>query len=152
MKRTNTTTDRKGQAAVEAAIGLFVFAFVVAAFVAFAELFINGFEMMQYARRDAGEGALHSENGASGGGSAAAFASAADPTGQLQSSPWAYPASRFSGGRIFGWQGGVPNALELVNGEKTEDFEIDLRLGGQELFPDGFQLKEKALVPPMGGL
>ncbi len=64
MKRA-ACNRRGGQAAVECAIAIMIFAFVILALVEFGRVFLSGMEMMDHARRDAGEGALSMQRGES---------------------------------------------------------------------------------------
>lgn len=66
-KTTATTSGRRGQAAVECAIAIMLFAFAILALVEFGRVFIEGMDMMDHARTDAGEGALARQGGASTG-------------------------------------------------------------------------------------
>ena len=54
----NSATDRAGQAAIETALGLTVFVFIVAALVACAAIFIDDFRQLVETRREAGAAAF----------------------------------------------------------------------------------------------
>ena len=58
-----TRRSGSGQAAIEFAIGIFVFALVLTALVGFAPLFLRNFELQSEARCDAGVTALGAEEG-----------------------------------------------------------------------------------------
>ena len=68
-----TATTRRGQAAVECAIAILLFAFAILALVQFGLAFLGGTEMMNHARSDAGEGALNKMAGASQGSKTETF-------------------------------------------------------------------------------
>ena len=64
---TATTSRRRGQAAAECAIAIMLFAFAILALVEFGRVFLEGMDMMDHARMDAGEGALSRQAGTSAG-------------------------------------------------------------------------------------
>ena len=70
---TTATTRRRGQAAAECAIAIMLFAFAILALVEFGRVFLEGMDMMDYARQDAGEGALSRQAGESMGAKAEKF-------------------------------------------------------------------------------
>ena len=70
---TTTATTRRGQAAVECAIAIMLFAFAILALVQFGMAFLGGTEMMDHARADAGEGAINKMAGVSQGSKTETF-------------------------------------------------------------------------------
>ena len=69
MTTTMATTSRRrrGQSAAECAIAIMLFAFAILALVEFGRVFLEGMDMMDHARTDAGEGALLKQTGESQG-------------------------------------------------------------------------------------
>ena len=70
---TETTRRRRGQAAAECAIAIMLFAFAILALVEFGRVFLEGMEMMDFARSTAGESALAKPSGTAEGGRAEEF-------------------------------------------------------------------------------
>ena len=162
MTTTTSRTDaRRGQAAVETAIGLTVFAFVVAALVGFSDVFLRGFTQLTEARTEAGIAALTAADGEIAGSSAIIIKQTADPkesdwrhapAAGSYTEAWTYPQQVFgSGSDISTWRQ-TSSPFVHKRAFRTEEFPLDLSLlGSGALFPDAITVKESALLPVTGG-
>ena len=85
-------TSGRGQAAIEFAIGVFVFSLILTALVGFAPVYLKNIELQSEARCDAGISALGSAEGSDDLGNAAAFTVYAHPPVEDKAeNPWDYP-------------------------------------------------------------
>lgn len=160
MTTNSTTRARSGQAAVETAIALVGFAFVTVALVSFGRMFVEGLDIFEYARRDAGVAALSSSEGSERLFVPSAVSAAARPSGgtsgdgirTLPPDPFGYPVRTFPGEqRFIAWRDGALEAAGLVMGAKAEKFAVDLNLFGVPLFEDPFPISETVYLPAAGG-
>ncbi|MBR1587479.1 MAG: pilus assembly protein [Kiritimatiellae bacterium] len=147
-------TSRRGQAAIEFAIGVFVFALIVTALVGFAPVYLKNMELQSEARCDAGMSALESEEGADDLGNAAAFTSYAHPPPVAEGvDPWTYPIDNMPDEFRFGdWRGNGVSAGRLIQGGRKKDFRFRMFSGGAMLVDDKGTLSETLYLPAMGGL
>ena len=145
-------TSRRGQAAIEFAIGVFVFAIILAALVSFAPVFLDGIALQSEARCDAGISALGSAEGADDLGNAAGFTSYAHPPPVAEGvEPWAYPVGNMPDEFRFGeWQGNGVSAGRLIPGGRKKDIDLSLFIG-EEVKLNG-SISEELYLPAMGGL
>ena len=143
-----------GQAAIEFAIGVFVFSLILAALVGFAPVYLKNIELQSEARCDAGISALGSTEGADDLGNAAAFTSYAHPPAEAAAGdPWAYPINKLPGEPRFAeWHGNGVSAGRLIPGGRKKDFRFRLFAGGEVLVDDEGMLSEELYLPAMGGL
>ena len=150
-----TRRSGSGQAAIEFAIGIFVFALVLTALVGFAPLFLRNFELQSEARCDAGVTALGAEEGSDGLGGVAAITARAQPLrepGGEDSDPWDYPVERMPDEPLFSeWRGNSIDAGRLIPGGRKKEFRFKMSVGGRMLVDDSGWLSEEIRMPPMGG-
>ena len=147
-------TRSEGQAAIEFAIGVFVFALIVAALVGFAPVYLKNIGLQSEARCDAGMSALESEEGMDDLGNAAAFTSYAHPPpGADGVDPWTYPIENMPDEFRFGdWRGNGVSAGRLIQGGRKKDFRFRMFSGGAMLVDDKGTLSEERYMAAMGGL
>ena len=147
-------TSRRGQAAIEFAIGVFVFALIVTALVGFAPVYLKNMELQSEARCDAGMSALESEEGADDLGNAAPFTSYAHPPPVAEGvDPWTYQIDNMPDEFRFGdWRGNGVSAGRLIQGGRKKDFRFRMFSGGAMLVDDKGTLSETLYLPAMGGL
>ena len=143
-----------GQAAIEFAIGVFIFTLILAALVGFAPVFLKNIELQSEARCDAGISALGSAEGADDLGNAAAFTVYAHPPVEDKAEdPWDYPIRRLPEEPRFGeWRGDAVSAGRLIPGGRKKDFTFRMFVGGETLVNDKGTLSEELYLPAMGGL
>lgn len=149
-----TRWGEKGQAAIEFAIGVFIFAFILAALVGFAPVYLKNTELQSEARCDAGLSALKSPEGADDLGNVAAFTSYAHPSAEaIGADPWDYPIKNLPAEPRFGeWRGNNVSAGRLIPGGRKKDFHFQLFMGNEMLVDDEGMLSEELYLPAMGGL
>ena len=147
-------TSGRGQAAIEFAIGVFVFTLILAALVGFAPVYLKNIELQSEARCDAGISALGSAEGADDLGNAAAFTAYAHPPVEDKAEdPWDYPIRRLPEEPRFGeWRGDTVSAGRLIPGGRKKDFRFRLFAGDNMLVDDEGMLSEELYMPAMGGL
>lgn len=151
---------RRGQAAIEFAICVFVFALVVSALIGFAPVFLKNIAMLSDARADAGIAALDAAAGSTtAGGSAAGVTRYAHPDsaslggGVPASDPWADAAAALPAEPQFpAWCADAVTPITLVLGSARKSFRFTLTLGGEPLFSDEGHLAEDVWMPALGGV
>ena len=147
-----TSRHMRGQAAIEFAVGLFVFALILAALVGFAPLFLRNKQLQSDARCDAGIAALGSADGSENLGAASAIAARARPPEELADA-WDYPVSHMPDETRFAdWRSGSVPAGRLTHGMRKKDFRFRMYVGGQTLVDDVGWLAEEVHMPAMDGL
>lgn len=142
-----------GQAAVEFAMGLFIFVLILSALVGFAPLFLRNTELQSDARCDAGLAALNASEGSDDLGGVAAITARAQPrrTDEADVDPWNYPIRRLPDeARFPAWRGNSLSAGGTVPGSRKKDFRFRLSVGGQLLVDDVGWLSEEVYLPAMG--
>lgn len=147
-------TSRIGQAAIEFAIGVFVFALILSALIGFAPVYLKNIQLQSEARCDAGISALGAAEGADDLGGAAAFTSRAHPSVAAEAAdPWTYPIRNLPDEIRFGeWNGDAVSAGRLIPGGRKKDFRFKMFAGGTMLVNDEGTLSEELYLPAMGGL
>ncbi len=148
------TSERRGQAAIESAIGLFVFALVLAAIAGFAPVYLKNMVLQSEARCDAGLAALGAEDGTEDIGNAAAIASRAHP-GIVpgESDAWDYPVANLpEESRFLDWRGDSVPGGRLLSGGRKKSFRFRMFAGGNMLVDDYGHLSEDVFMPAMGGV
>ena len=147
-------TSRIGQAAIEFAIGVFVFALILSALIGFAPVYLKNIQLQSEARCDAGISALGAAEGADDLGGAAAFTSRAHPAVAAEAAdPWTYPIRNLPDEMRFGeWNGDAVSAGRLIPGGRKKDFRFRMFAGGTMLVNDEGTLSEELYMPAMGGL
>ena len=145
---------RKGQAAIEFAIGVFVFALILSALIGFAPVYLKNIQLQSEARCDAGISALGATEGSDDLGGAAAFTSRAHPAVAAEAAdPWTYPIRNLPEEMRFGeWNGDAVSAGRLIPGGRKKDFRFRMFAGGTMLVNDEGTLSEELYMPAMGGL
>ena len=143
-----------GQAAIEFAIGVFIFTLILTALIGFAPVFLKNIELQSEARCDAGISAISSLEGSDDLGNAAAFTSYAHPQAAAEGGdPWAYPIANLPEEPRFGeWHGNGVSAGRLIPGGRKKDFRFRMFVGGETLVNDKGTLSEELYLPAMGGL
>ena len=144
----------RGQAAIEFAIGVFIFTLILAALIGFAPVFLKNIELQSEARCDAGISALEAAEGADDLGGAAAFTSRAHPPVEAKAAdPWDYPIKHLPEEvRFVEWRGDTVSAGRLIPGGRKKDFRFRLFAGGEMLLDDEGMLSEELYMPAMRGL
>ena len=147
-------TSKIGQAAIEFAIGVFVFALILSALIGFAPVYLKNIQLQSEARCDAGISALGAAEGADDLGGAAAFTSRAHPSVAAEAAdPWTYPIRNLPEEMRFGeWNGDAVSAGRLIPGGRKKDFRFRMFAGGTMLVNDEGTLSEELYMPAMGGL
>ncbi len=147
-------TSKIGQAAIEFAIGVFVFALILSALIGFAPVYLKNIQLQSEARCDAGISALGATEGADDLGGAAAFTSRAHPSVAAEAvDPWTYPIKNLPEEFRFGeWNGDAVSAGRLIPGGRKKDFRFRMFAGGTMLVNDEGTLSEELYMPAMGGL
>ena len=147
-------TSRIGQAAIEFAIGVFVFALILSALIGFAPVYLKNIQLQSEARCDAGISALGAAEGADDLGGAAAFTSRAHPSVAAEAAdPWTYPIRNLPDEMRFGeWSGDAVSAGRLIPGGRKKDFYVRLVLDYKVIVDDYGLLSEELYMPAMGGL
>ena len=147
-------TSRVGQAAIEFAIGVFVFALILSALIGFAPVYLKNIQLQSEARCDAGISALGATEGSDDLGGAAAFTSRAHPAVAAEAAdPWTYPIRNLPEEMRFGeWNGDAVSAGRLIPGGRKKDFRFKMFAGGTMLVNDEGTLSEELYMPAMGGL
>lgn len=147
-------TSKSGQAAIEFAIGVFVFALILSAIVGFAPVYLKNIQLQSEARCDAGISALGAAEGADDLGGAAAFTSRAHPPVEAKAAdPWDYPIKNLPEEvRFAEWRGDGVSAGRLIPGGRKKDFHFRMFAGGTLLIDDEGMLSEELYMPAMGGL
>ena len=143
-----------GQAAIEFAIGVFIFSLILAALVGFAPVYLKNIDLQSEARCDAGISALESIEGVDDLGNAAAFTSYAHPPVETgEADPWKYPVENMPDEPRFSeWRGNGVSAGRLIPGGRKKDFRFRMFIGGELLVDDVGWLSEEVYMPAMGGL
>lgn len=143
-----------GQAAIEFAIGVFIFSFILTAFVGFARIYPTNIALQSEVRCDAGILALGFEEGSASLGNAAAFTSYAHPPAETDAKdPWDYPIERLPAEPRFGeWQGNAVSAGRLVPGGQKKRFWVRFFSGGKTLLDGEGWMSEEVYLPAMGGI
>jgi len=121
-------TSNRGQAAIEFAIGVFVFSLILAVLVGFAPVYLYDIAIQSEARCDAGISALGSAEGA-------------DAIGNLPDES-----------RFVDWQGNSVSAGRLIPGGRKKDFDFTMSVGGEIILQKKGHLSEELFMPAMGGL
>ena len=147
-------TSKIGQAAIEFAIGVFVFALILSALIGFAPVYLKNIQLQSEARCDAGISALGATEGSDDLGGAAAFTSRAHPAVAAEAAdPWTYPIRNLPDEIRFGeWNGDAVSAGRLIPGGRKKDFRFRMFAGGTMLVNDEGTLSEELYMPAMGGL
>ena len=147
-------TSKIGQAAIEFAIGVFVFALILSALIGFAPVYLKNIQLQSEARCDAGISALGATEGSDDLGGAAAFTSRAHPAVAAEAAdPWTYPIRNLPDEIRFGeWSGDAVSAGRLIPGGRKKDFRFRMFAGGTMLVNDEGTLSEELYMPAMGGL
>ena len=147
-------TSKIGQAAIEFAIGVFVFALILSALIGFAPVYLKNIQLQSEARCDAGISALGAAEGADDLGGAAAFTSRAHPSVAAEAAdPWTYPIRNLPEEMRFGeWNGDAVSAGRLIPGGRKKDFRFMMFAGKTLLVNDKGTLSEELYMPAMGGL
>jgi len=147
-------TSKIGQAAIEFAIGVFVFALILSALIGFAPVYLKNIQLQSEARCDAGISALGATEGSDDLGGAAAFTSRAHPAVAAEAAdPWTYPIRNLPDEMRFGeWSGDAVSAGRLIPGGRKKDFRFRMFAGGTLLVDDKGTLSEELYMPAMGGL
>ena len=147
-------TSKIGQAAIEFAIGVFVFALILSALIGFAPVYLKNIQLQSEARCDAGISALGAIEGSDDLGGAAAFTARAHPAVAAEAAdPWTYPIRNLPDEMRFGeWNGDAVSAGRLIPGGRKKDFRFRLFAGGTMLVDDEGMLSEELFMPAMGGL
>ena len=147
-------TSKIGQAAIEFAIGVFVFALILSALIGFAPVYLKNIQLQSEARCDAGISALGATEGSDDLGGAAAFTSRAHPAEAAEAAdPWTYPIRNLPDEIRFGeWNGDAVSAGRLIPGGRKKDFRFRMFAGGTMLVNDEGTLSEELYMPAMGGL
>ncbi len=147
-------TSKIGQAAIEFAIGVFVFALILSALIGFAPVYLKNIQLQSEARCDAGISALGAAEGSDDLGGAAAFTSRAHPSVAAEAAdPWTYPIRNLPDEIRFGeWNGDAVSAGRLIPGGRKKDFRFKMFAGGTMLVNDEGTLSEELYLPAMGGL
>ncbi len=147
-------TSKIGQAAIEFAIGVFVFALILSALIGFAPVYLKNIQLQSEARCDAGISALGATEGSDDLGGAAAFTSRAHPAVAAEAAdPWTYPIRNLPEEMRFGeWNGDAVSAGRLIPGGRKKDFRFRMFAGGTMLVNDEGTLSEELYMPAMGGL
>ena len=147
-------TSKIGQAAIEFAIGVFVFALILSALIGFAPVYLKNIQLQSEARCDAGISALGAAEGSDDLGGAAAFTSRAHPSVAAEAAdPWTYPIRNLPDEIRFGeWNGDAVSAGRLIPGGRKKDFRFKMFAGGTMLVNDEGTLSEELYMPAMGGL
>jgi hypothetical protein len=147
-------TSKIGQAAIEFAIGVFVFALILSALIGFAPVYLKNIQLQSEARCDAGISALGATEGSDDLGGAAAFTSRAHPAVAAEAAdPWTYPIRNLPEEMRFGeWNGDAVSAGRLIPGGRKKDFRFRMFAGGTLLVDDKGTLSEELYMPAMGGL
>ncbi len=147
-------TSKIGQAAIEFAIGVFVFSLILSALIGFAPVYLKNIQLQSEARCDAGISALGATEGSDDLGGAAAFTSRAHPAVAAEAAdPWTYPIRNLPDEIRFGeWNGDAVSAGRLIPGGRKKDFRFRMFAGGTMLVNDEGTLSEELYMPAMGGL
>lgn len=147
-------TSKSGQAAIEFAIGVFVFSLILAALVGFAPVYLKNIELQSEARCDAGISALEAPEGADDLGGTVAFTSRAHPPVAAGApDPWDYPIKKLPEEiRFRDWRDDTVSAGRLIPGGRKKDFRFRLFAGGEMLLDDEGMLSEELYMPAMRGL
>ena len=147
-------TSKIGQAAIEFAIGVFVFALILSALIGFAPVYLKNIQLQSEARCDAGISARGATEGSDDLGGAAAFTSRAHPAVAAEAAdPWMYPIRNLPEEMRFGeWNGDAVSAGRLIPGGRKKDFRFMMFAGGTLLLNDKGTLSEELYMPAMGGL
>lgn len=147
-------TSKIGQAAIEFAIGVFVFSLILSALIGFAPVYLKNIQLQSEARCDAGISALGAAEGSDDLGGAAAFTSRAHPSVAAEAAdPWTYPIRNLPDEIRFGeWNGDAVSAGRLIPGGRKKDFRFKMFAGGTMLVNDEGTLSEELYMPAMGGL
>ena len=147
-------TSNRGQAAIEFAIGVFIFSLILAALVGFAPVYLKNIELQSEARCDAGISALGSTEGSDDLGNAAAFTVYAHPPAEIAGDdPWSYPVKKLPDDpRLGEWRDNGVSAGCLIPGGRKKDFRFRMFAGSDMLVDDEGTLSEELFLPAMGGL
>lgn len=142
----------------EFAIACFVFAFVVSLLVQCAPMLVQGLDMLDAARADAGTAALLAPQGsrttAMGGGARIAAHVQPVPTWSALGgqSPWDYPVRKLPGETRFGeWRSGRPRPTSLVYGTAKDRFTVPVWFDADGYaVEEDFHLSEEVFLPALG--
>lgn len=147
-------TRVKGQAAIEFAIGVFVFAFILSAIVGFAPVYLKNIELQSEARCDAGISSLGFTEGSDDLGNASAFTMHANPPpDDAGIDAWTYPIDNMPDEyRFSDWHGNGVSVGRLIPGGRKKEFRFRLFVNGQMLVDDEGTLSEELYMPAMGGI
>lgn len=149
-----TSRPCRGQAAIEFAVGVFIFALIVGALVGFAPVFLKNMELQSAARCEAGQTALVAADGSESLPGPAAIVARAHPSPEVVGcDPWAYPIARMPDEPRFPeWRGDAVDPGRLVPGIRKKDFRFRMVVGGELLVDDIGWLSEEVYMPAMGGV
>ena len=147
-------TSKRGQAAIEFAIGVCCLAFILSVLIGYAPVYFKNIQLQSEARCDAGIAALGAADGSEALGGAAAFTSRAHPSVEAEAAdPWTYPIRNLPEEMRFGeWNGDAVSAGRLIPGGRKKDFRFRMFAGGTMLVNDEGTLSEELYMPAMGGL
>ena len=147
-------TSKRGQAAIEFAIGVCCLAFILSVLIGYAPVYFKNIQLQSEARCDAGLSALGAADGSEALGGAAAFTSRAHPSVAAEAAdPWTYPIRNLPDEIRFGeWSGDAVSAGRLIPGGRKKDFHVFLLFEGTVLVDDDGFLSEELYMPAMGGI
>ena len=136
----------------------FVFAFVVSLLVQCAPMLVQGLDMLDTARADAGVASLQTPQGArttamGGGARIAAHVQPAPTWSALGGrSPWDYPVKALPGETRFEeWRSGRPRPTELVYGMAKDRFTVPVWFDADGYaVEEEFHLSEEVFFPALG--
>ncbi len=156
LKRKKRRSPCSGQAAVEFAIGIFIFALLIAAFTELSPVMLGNLQLLSRARTDAGLDALGAISGtpASGGAAEGAIVNA---TGNgfapdAPADPWSYPGTARAGKEnLEAWRYNRIRALETHAGFTYEPYRLDF-LSHFGVEDAEHKIHEEVRLPPMQGL
>lgn len=150
----------RGQAAVEFAVALLVFAVALTALLEFPKLLNYNLRMLGDVRTEAGVNAISSSAGSFAMSSAAPITSLASlspdssqSSAAPASDPWQYPVSRLPDEPYFSfWRENSFSSVDLVPAFRNKSFDFRLFWGPEIILHDIGHLAESAYFPPLGGL
>lgn len=146
------TKRTRGQAAVEFAIGVFIFALILSVMTGFARVFLAGLEMQSEVRCDAGLAALSADDGSESQGGATAITARAHPDADAVhgEDPWAYPIEKLPAERRFtDWRGDGVTTVRTIPASQKKKFRFRMTLGGDTLLDDDGHLSEDIHLPAL---
>jgi len=131
-------TDRRGQAAVEFALGALLLAFILSFLLGLGPVLSTALDLGSDARSDAGLAALSATGGPGYGGGAAEPCLRA----LLEDAETSLPPDT-----------AIPtHAVELIPGSASRPFSFYMAMPGMDTIRGKGRLGERLVLPPMGGL